>query len=75
MADGKEVVTPPLNTLSLLIPLQGKISAIRTSSFFHLFPEDRQVQLAKIVVSSLLSPKKGSVIFVSMSECFSRAQK
>ena len=32
------------------------------SSFFHLFPEDCQLQLAKIV-SSLLSPEKGSVIF------------
>jgi hypothetical protein len=32
------------------------------SSIFHLFPEDRQLQLAK-TVSSLLSPEKGSVIF------------
>jgi hypothetical protein len=62
MADVKETVTPPLNTLSSLIPLQGKISAIHMSSFFHLFPADRQLQLAK-TVSSLLSPKKGSVIF------------
>ena len=62
MADVKETVTPPLNTLSSLIPLQGKISAIHMSSFFHLFAEDRQLQLAKIV-SSLLSPEKGSVIF------------
>ena len=62
MADVEGTVTPPLNTLSSLIPLQGKISAIHMSSFFHLFPEDRQLQLAKIV-SSLLSPEKGSVIF------------
>ena len=62
MVDVKETVTPPLNTLSSLIPLQGKISAIHISAFFHLFPEDRQLQLAKIV-SSLLSPEKGSVIF------------
>ena len=62
MADVKGSVTPPLNTLSSLIPLQGKISAIHMSSFFHLFSEDRQLQLAKIV-SSLLSPEKGSVIF------------
>jgi hypothetical protein len=62
VADVKETVTPPLNTLSSLIPLQGKISAIHMSAFFHLFPEDRQLQLAKIV-SSLLSPEKGSVIF------------
>ena len=32
------------------------------SAFFHLFLEDRQLQLAKIA-SSLLSPEKGSVIF------------
>ena len=62
MADVEGTVTPPLNTLSSLIPLQGKISAIHISSFFHLFPEDRQLQLAKIV-SSLISPEKGSVIF------------
>ena len=62
VADVKETVTPPLNTLSSLIPLQGKISAIHMSAFFHLFPEDRQLQLAKIA-SSLLSPEKGSVIF------------
>lgn len=62
MADVKGSVTPPLNTLSSLIPLQGKISAIHMSSFFHIFPEDSQLQLAKIV-SSLLSPEKGSVIF------------
>jgi len=62
MADVKETITPPLNTLSSLIPLQGKISAIHMSAFFHLFPEDRQLQLAKIA-SSLLSPEKGSIIF------------
>ena len=62
MADVKGTVTLPLNTLSSLIPLQGKISAIHISFFFHLFPEDRQLQLAKIV-SSLLSPEKGSIIF------------
>ena len=62
MDDVKGTVTPPLNTLSSLISLQGKISAIHMSSFFHLFPEDCQLQLAKIV-SSLLSPEKGSVIF------------
>ena len=62
MADVKGTVTPPLNTLTSLIPLQGKVSAIYMSSFFHIFPEDRQLQLAKIV-SSLLSPEKGSIIF------------
>jgi hypothetical protein len=62
IADIEGTVMPSLNTLSSLNPVQGKISAIHTSSFFHLFPEDRQLQLAKLV-SSLLSPEKGSVIF------------
>jgi hypothetical protein len=62
MADVEGTVMPPLNTLSSLNPVQGKISAIHISSFFHIFSEDRQLQLAKIV-SSLLSPEKGSVIF------------
>jgi len=62
MAEVEGTVTPPLSTLSSLSPVQGKVSAIHMSAFFHLFLEDRQLQLAKIV-SSLLSPEKGSVIF------------
>jgi hypothetical protein len=54
--------TPPLRELTSLTPLQGKISAIHASSFFHLFPEDKQLELAHRI-ASLLSPKKGSVIF------------
>jgi len=62
MTDVEGTIIPPLNTLSSFDPVQGKISAIHISSFFHLFPEDRQLKLARIV-SSLLSPEKGSVIF------------
>lgn len=54
--------TPPLRELTSLTPLQGKISAIHASSFFHLFPEDKQLELAHRL-ASLLSPEKGSVIF------------
>jgi hypothetical protein len=54
--------TPPLRELTSLTPLQGKISAIHASSFFHLFPESKQLELAHLL-ASLLSPEKGSVIF------------
>lgn len=53
---------PPLNTLTSLTPLQGKISAIHASSFFHLFSEERQLALAHLM-ASLLRPEPGSVIF------------
>lgn len=49
----------PLNSLT---PLQGHISAIHASSFFHLFDRETQVELAKRL-ASLLSPEPGSVIF------------
>ncbi|KIM39740.1 hypothetical protein M413DRAFT_446648 [Hebeloma cylindrosporum] len=54
--------TPPLNTLTSLTPLQGKISAIHASAFFHLFPEEQQLALAHLM-ASLLRPEPGSVIF------------
>ncbi|KAF8150628.1 hypothetical protein B0H34DRAFT_665445 [Crassisporium funariophilum] len=53
---------PDLHGLTSLTPLQGMISAIHASSFFHLFQEDKQLELAKLV-GSLLSPEPGSVIF------------
>ena len=53
---------PSLRDLSSLTPLQGKVSAIHTSAFFHLFPEDQQLALAHRF-ASLLSPQKGSIIF------------
>jgi hypothetical protein len=51
-----------LGTLKSLTPLQGHVSAIHASAFFHLFTEEEQVTLAK-QVASLLSPEPGSVIF------------
>jgi len=52
----------PLKDLRSLTPLQGKISAIYASAFFHLFNEERQLQVAQRL-ASLLSLEKGSVIF------------
>ncbi|KAL0954792.1 hypothetical protein HGRIS_003740 [Hohenbuehelia grisea] len=51
-----------LKSLTSLTPLLGHISAIHTSSFFHLFNEEKQFELAKIV-AGLLSTKPGSIIF------------
>jgi len=59
---------PPLNTLTSLTPLQGKISAIHASAFFHLFSEERQLALAHLV-ASLLPPEPGSVIFAQHGAC------
>ncbi|KAF9446768.1 hypothetical protein P691DRAFT_167687 [Macrolepiota fuliginosa MF-IS2] len=53
-----------LRTLESLTPLQGHISAICVLWFFHLYGEEKQIELAK-QLASLLSPEPGSVIFGS----------
>ena len=53
---------PALSSLTTLTPLIGRLSAIHTSAFFHLFPEEKQLELARRV-GALLSPEPGSVIF------------
>ncbi|KAJ8521109.1 hypothetical protein ONZ45_g2145 [Pleurotus djamor] len=53
---------PDPQKVKSLTSLQGFISAIHASSFFHLFDEDGQSQLAKRL-GSLLSPAPGSIIF------------
>ena len=53
---------PPLNELKSLTPLIGRLSAIHTSSFFHLFSEEKQFELAQ-KIAGLLSPAPGSTIF------------
>lgn len=53
---------PPLSSYTSLSPLQHRISAIHASSFFHLFDEEKQLELAKRL-STLLVLQKGSVIF------------
>ncbi|KAF8901038.1 hypothetical protein CPB84DRAFT_996751 [Gymnopilus junonius] len=55
-------VSPDLSSLTSLTPLRNQISAIHASSFFHLFDEERQLELAKRL-TSLLVLEKGSVIF------------
>ncbi|KAM5531491.1 hypothetical protein V8D89_014816 [Ganoderma adspersum] len=52
---------PDLSTLTSLNPLRGHVSAIHASSFFHLFSEEKQLELAK-ALAGLLSPELGSVI-------------
>ncbi|KAG9316774.1 hypothetical protein JVU11DRAFT_2837 [Chiua virens] len=51
-----------VSTITTLNDLRGKVSAIWAASFFHLFSEKHQRQLAH-ALGSLLSPEKGSVIF------------
>jgi hypothetical protein len=53
---------PSLSDLNSLTPLQGKISAIHASALFHLFSEEEQLALARLL-ASLLRPEQGSVIF------------
>lgn len=55
---------PDIQSLTSLTPLQGHISAIHVSAFFHLFGEDQQQQACK-AIASLLSPEPGSTIFGS----------
>jgi len=54
--------TPNLRSVTTLTPLIGHVSAIHASSFFHLFNEAQQFELAQ-KMASLLSPQAGSVIF------------
>jgi len=53
---------PDLRALTSLNPLRGHVSAIHASHFFHLFPEDAQLRLAR-ALAGLLSPEPGSMIF------------
>jgi hypothetical protein len=53
-----------LRDLTSLNPLQGHVSAIHASAFFHLFQEDGQLYLAR-ALAALLSPEPGSMIFGS----------
>ncbi|KZV95797.1 hypothetical protein EXIGLDRAFT_734645 [Exidia glandulosa HHB12029] len=45
-----------------LVPLQGHVSALHASAFFHLFDEAKQVEVAKRC-AALLSKEPGSLIF------------
>ena len=52
---------PALSSLQTLTPLHGHVAAIHASSFFHLFDEAKQFELAK-KLAGLLSPEPGSII-------------
>jgi hypothetical protein len=53
---------PDLKALNSLNPLQGHVSVIHVSAFFHLFSEEKQL-LAARALAGLLSPEPGSMIF------------
>lgn len=55
---------PDLQSLTSLTLLQGHVSAIHASSFVHLFTQEQQTLVCK-VLASLLSPDPGSTIFGS----------
>ncbi|TCD62950.1 hypothetical protein EIP91_006213 [Steccherinum ochraceum] len=55
---------PSLKDLRSLTPLNGRLSALHSSAFFHLFDEAQQFAVAK-AFAGLLSPEPGSVIFGS----------
>jgi len=55
---------PELKSLKSLTPLQGHVSAIHAHSFFHLFDEKKQQELA-LRLATLISPLPGSIIFGS----------
>ena len=62
-ADSPPVTTAPdLRNLTSLNPLRGHVSAIYASAFFHLFPQDAQLRVAR-ALAGLLSPEPGSMIF------------
>ncbi|KAM6503843.1 hypothetical protein JOM56_000786 [Amanita muscaria] len=61
----EEPRTPRPNLRSLttsLTPLQGFVTAVHASAFFHLFDEKQQLQAAR-QLATLLSPVPGSIIF------------
>lgn len=55
---------PSVASVNTLTELRGHISVIHASSFFHLFNEEEQFELAKRI-GSLLDVRPGSIIFGS----------
>ncbi|KAK0480786.1 hypothetical protein IW261DRAFT_1563464 [Armillaria novae-zelandiae] len=60
--EGVPSSVPSLSQVQSLADLRGSISVIHTSAFFHLFDEEGQFELAKIM-AVLLSSEPGSMIF------------
>ncbi|KAJ6537692.1 hypothetical protein B0H19DRAFT_1213596 [Mycena capillaripes] len=57
-----EGAAPDLRSLEALNLLHGRVSVIHTGSFFHLFPQEKQLEIAR-KFAGLLSPRSGSMIF------------
>ena len=55
---------PSVASVNTLTELRGHLSVIHASSLFHLFGEERQLELAKRI-AALLDPRPGSIIFGS----------
>ena len=55
---------PPVGSVKSLTELRGHISAIYASAFFHLFNEEKQLEVGKRL-ASLLDHRPGSIIFGS----------
>ncbi|KAK0219998.1 hypothetical protein IW262DRAFT_994318 [Armillaria fumosa] len=60
--EGVPLSVPNISQVQSLADLRGNISAIHTSAFFHLFDEEGQFEIAKIM-AALLSSEPGSMIF------------
>jgi len=54
----------PVGSVDSLTELQGCVSVIYASSFFHLFSEEKQFEACKRL-AALLDPRPGSIIFGS----------
>lgn len=55
---------PSIASVNTLTELLGHVSVIYASSLFHLFNEEKQLELAKRL-AALLDPRPGSIIFGS----------
>ena len=55
---------PPVASVNTLTELRGRISAIYATAFFHLFDEEKQLELGKRL-ATLLDPRPGSIVFGS----------
>jgi hypothetical protein len=55
---------PPVASVNTLTELLGHVSVVYSSSLFHLFNEEKQLELAKRF-AALLDPRPGSIIFGS----------
>ena len=55
---------PPVASVNTLTELRGHISVIHATALFHLFSEEKQLELGKRLMA-LLDPRPGSIIFGS----------